>query len=122
MAPIRLIPRATERGDYPLLLTFTDSRTGEAVVLNAGGTWTLHKLDGEVINGKADQPILSSGFLLLAGADLAIEEEEVVTRYGEQLVERRLTIKATYNSEDWGDNISLTREYAFLIQPLTIVT
>lgn len=116
--PTILSPPANERDDYPLALAWTDA-AGAVVTLTAL-TWTLSNREtGAVIAGPT---AVSAGALaggevvvLLPSAAMAVADAE-----GADLVYRRLTLAATYDS-DLGTGLRRNDELYIPIRPLVKV-
>jgi hypothetical protein len=107
-----LSAHAIEQGTYAITVAFTDD-TGDAVIPNAGTTWKLTDVSGNVINSRSAVDITeaASVVIVLSGADLAI---------GTNGKERVLYVSGTYNS-DLGNNLPLKQEVRFYIDDLVNV-
>lgn len=107
---IELTTKAQEKGTYIITLTFTDSE-GNAVTPNEC-TYSLLDSNGSVINGKEDEVLTPAATIsiVLYGADLEVTDDlKDLYRY--------VTIKATYDSSTYGNNLPLNEEARFEITP-----
>lgn len=100
-----------ERSTLPLEVTFRDG-DGELADVTAA-SWSLVDSAGVVVNSR-DAVALSVtsgvGRIVLTGADLA--------RSGAGEVERRVTVRATYDSATYGAGLHLAEEFRFLVADL----
>ena len=105
---------ASEEGTYIVEAAFTNS-DGDAVTPETV-TWTLTDLEGTVINSREDESITpaSTVSIVLSGDDLALD---VGVSYW-----REVTVEATYNSAEYGNNLPLKGVARFEIENLSAVS
>lgn len=106
-----LYVRVPERSSLPLRIDFTDD-TG-APVTPVSANWSLTDGTGTIINTRHDvaiTPLASTVYILLSNADLLLSENAEQFRF--------VTVKATYNSATYGNNVPLKVGYTFLVTPL----
>lgn len=101
-----------ERSTLPIELTFYDSG-GALIETVSSANWSLVDASGTVINSR-DEVALSVtagvGLVVLTGADLA--------NTGESEIERRVTVRAVYDSVLYGEDLTLSEEFVFRVAPL----
>lgn len=110
MALVTLVTAATDQGDFPLKITFTDSITGLPVVPNSTGlVWDLYNENSSVINNRTSVDVSGSAastmFFPLEDADLAYSDGEF----------RIFELKGHYNSTSFGNNIRFNVAIKFRI-------
>lgn len=100
---------AKEKGTYIAVVTFRDPDE-VLVVPNAGLTWTLTDIGGNVINSRLQVAITaaSSVNIVLSGNDLVIEPNN-------ELV---ILVEGTFNSVTYGNNLPIKDEVHFFVDDL----
>ena len=107
--------KAQEGSTLGIVAEFTEKRTDieETVLItpNAGLTWSLTDLDGNIINDRDEVELVSASSVLivLSGNDLALS--------GGYPAERCVTVEGTYNSV-LGNNLTLKDAMVFQIENL----
>lgn len=104
---------APEEGTYVIGVAFADENA-DPVIPNAGATWTLTDVSGNVINSRSAVGITEAASvdIVLSGNDLAI---------GTNGRKRVLTVFYTYDS-DAGSNLPMYQECEFTIADLLMVS
>jgi hypothetical protein len=111
--PVTLDEEANEESTYVLSVSFADEN-GDPVTPNAGLTWSLTDLTGNVINAREDVALTpaTSVTIVLSDADLALPDRSDPLRV--------VTLEGTYNSS-LGNNLPLKDEARFKIRNLVKV-
>ena len=109
--PKLLSEPANERSSYPVRVEFREHLPDGTtpLVTPASVTWSLVNAAGGIVNAR-DAVVATAASaitIVLHGADLALA--------GTQDEERRLTVRATYDSETYGDGLELTEEFVFTV-------
>jgi Cu/Ag efflux protein CusF len=108
---LSLTLKATEESTYIITCDFEDE-DGNAIPPKTM-TWTLSDADGNIINEKEDVEVTdpqASQDVTLKGDDLqAVDNDDFL---------RVFTVKATYDSEDYGNDLPFNGEIAFTLEDL----
>jgi hypothetical protein len=102
---VKMTTPAVEKSTYVLLVDFYDA--GDILVTPTSASWSLYGQDNvTIINSRTDVP-LTTRYIVLTANDLALPVPSQPNR--------RVLVKATYDSATYGSGLKLTAEIHFKI-------
>lgn len=114
---IILSGKATEKSSIGIKFTFTKEDGTYPTIETM--SWTLTDMDGTIINSREDVSVTSptaEQTIVLSGDDLALSDQTNSYEW------RVLTIEATYDPEDGGDNLPIRESARFIVSNLVAIT
>jgi hypothetical protein len=108
---LSLTLKATEESTYIITCDFTDE-DGDATPPKTM-KWTLSDSEGNVINNREDETVTGPE----ASQDVTLKGDDLQTVDNDDLL-RVFTVKATYDSETYGNDLPLNGEISFTLEDL----
>lgn len=107
MSLVTLTTAATDQGDFPIRISFTDAISGSPITPDTSPKWYLYDLDGNIINSRSSVVASASStmYFALSGNDLKYSDGEF----------RIFELKGTYDSTSFGNNITFNIAVKFRI-------
>ena len=117
MARVRLVEQASEEGTYIVNVEVYDDSVPASLIVPVTLSWTLSDNNGNVVNSLEDVAVVAptnSNYVVLSGDDLQILDNGAKET-------RIFSVKGTYDSQDFGNDLPFTGSARFEIRNLKVI-